>query len=86
MRQKFLILILIPFILYFHTSLGDEVKLIPENITVNEYDSFTLTLTVNTSEKLSGFQDTIYYPISLNITPEDIISVTYTHLTLPTKA
>ncbi|WP_456416795.1 PKD domain-containing protein [Methanocaldococcus sp.] len=73
MRQKFLILILIPFILYFHTSLGDEVKLIPENITVNEYDSFTLTLTVNTSEKLSGFQDTIYYPISLNITPEDII-------------
>ncbi len=73
MRQKFLILILIPFILYFHTSFGDEVKLIPENITVNEYDSFTLTLTVNTSEKLGGFQDTIYYPTSLNITPDDII-------------
>ncbi|XRO75123.1 PKD domain-containing protein [Methanocaldococcus sp. 28A] len=73
MRQKFLILVLIPFILYFHTSFGDEVKLIPENITIKEYDSFTLTLTVNTSEKLGGFQDTIYYPTSLNITPDDII-------------
>ncbi|XRO77410.1 PKD domain-containing protein [Methanocaldococcus sp. 10A] len=73
MRQKFLILILIPFIIYFHTNFGDEVKLIPDNITVNEYDSFTLALTVNTSKKLGGFQDTIYFPTYLNITQDVII-------------
>ncbi|AIJ05238.1 PKD domain containing protein [Methanocaldococcus bathoardescens] len=71
MRPKFLMPIL--FLLFFHVSFGDEVRLTPENVSVNEYDYFDLTLSVNVSEKLSGFEDTIYFPSALNITTDDII-------------
>ncbi len=72
LKIKVKILILILF-LVLQINFGINVLLIPNNISVKEYDSFNITLIVNTNEQLGGFEDIIYIPDGLNITKDDII-------------
>ncbi|WP_157198832.1 PKD domain-containing protein [Methanocaldococcus infernus] len=72
MKLKYL-LISVVLIFLFYTAFGHEVKLTPENVSVNEYEYFNLTLSANTSEKLGGFEDIICFPNALNITKDNII-------------